>query len=111
MRTSAPETIEYSLAANAINFPLMAACRAAEIMPKLKAAAKTNPNVRLVQYGIKRAVTTQQCETIQRMQAVNGKVRRTTGMTASEIRVGGTDRKVYPFWRTRCHAERTTTRQ
>ena len=53
MRTSAPETIEYSLAANAINFPLMAACRAAEIMPKLKAAAKTNPNVRLVQYGIK----------------------------------------------------------
>jgi len=32
---SKPEPIEYGLAANAIDFVLMAACRAAEIAPKL----------------------------------------------------------------------------
>lgn|GEM_PF-6250724 len=53
MRTSKPETIEYSLATNAIDFLLMPACRPAEIRPKLEAAAKTNPNVRLVEHAIR----------------------------------------------------------
>jgi RecB family endonuclease NucS len=33
--------------------PVMGIIIAAEITPKLKAAAKTNPNVRLVEYGVR----------------------------------------------------------
>ena len=35
----------------------LAACCAVEITPKLEAAAKTNPNVRLVKYAVKLELT------------------------------------------------------
>lgn len=44
---SKAETIEYGMAANAIDFAFMAACRAAGIRPNLEPVAKTNTSERL----------------------------------------------------------------